>query len=108
MSDFTEQEFNEAMADLMDVHVSWGISKGRTINMVIAGHWAYASFMPYNDLNQLMPIAWKYGVHLVGYHDNSVFAQAKGWSIKSGIYQGEDKETKATRQCLWQIAKEQK
>jgi len=96
MSDFSEIEFNRRMSEL-DSHPA--------VN---------DQFMPwpdyYNDLNQLMPIAWKYNIQLLKSRDGfqGEVTVCKGGGEKEIHLTTVMEPVEAIRKCLWQIAQEQK
>lgn len=91
MSDFTEQEFNLAM-------------RKHSPNPLYPGFMAQYYNMedelwgPFSDINQLLPIAWKFGVLTKEDVLNSLYCP-------NGSY---EETLAAIRQCLWQIHMEGK
>ena len=99
MSNFTEQEFNLAMAELVEADTFLNKETGKLCYPL-----SDLEFDPYTNLNQLMPIAWEYGI----------FMQPFGLDIYEAIYfddgisddwiEGIDKDpVEAIRQCLWMV-----
>jgi len=83
---FTESEFNKAMAEL----------EGHKVYENSNGYY-------YNDLNQLMPLAWKHKLDL----DYHVSTDSWRCESKSGEHYSDNKNPiTAVRYCLWLIHKE--
>jgi len=93
MSDFTEQEFNEAMLRIQpEIELLRTTGLRTEVRKMTEHGYTCFNWNPYNDLNQLMPIAWKQRV---------IFLYA--------MYEGSFGDyLDKIRQCLWQIAQEQK
>lgn len=91
MSDFTPEEFNLAMAELEGSKIAPSDDTDRVLTIKTAEPdiQYFSRVNPYSDLNQLMPIAWKYG------------------AIQQALLCAEDVTyeafLKAIRQCLWAI-----
>lgn len=106
MSEFTEQEFNLAMAELFCGDENYVEHYGEIL-LDPSGSLVWdVVFNPYSDLNQLMPIAWKYYITVV-FHGTPDGCNWRAEDL-NGIYRREATPVEAIRQCLWQIYKEWK
>lgn len=116
MSEFTEQEFREAIARLDGwTETSRGYWKSPTVMEDLETYQECTyHFLPdyHNDLNQLMPIAWKYGIEVIIYPDED--ADYRMWvaetikASKNDIEAINSDPVEAIRQCLWAIYQERK
>ena len=99
MSEYTPEEFNEAMARL-DGKCWNDYRDGMIVEF-------YPEPLPdyFNDLNLLMPLAWKHVVECISYHVTNEGIQS--WLVRNYKLQNciNTDPIKAIRDCLWAIAK---
>ena len=109
MSDFTESEFNLAMAEMEGVKVEFDdILENFQFNDILKtpdqDFNIMSAWEPYSDLNQLMPIAWKHKIE--GFEANGEWVYGVPNNPNSSDYDlhSVSKDpVEAIRQCLWQI-----
>ena len=106
MSDYTDYEFKIAMAKLAGLQVS---INGTHYHPKGGGMHPIPDY--YNDLNFLLPLAWKHGMDLDQELDGTW--SAKAYRDVSNPMHGvidiiQDAPEQAVRDCLWSIAQERK
>ena len=103
---FTESEFNKAMTEF-EGRTVYENSNGYYYHKFDGGHAFHLPLLGYyNDLNQLMPLAWKNEVNVVLFAD-SWFASTNDTLDDEPNNQSINKDPiQAIRECLWLIHKE--
>jgi hypothetical protein len=100
---YTPQQFNE-MAARADGYTVFNDGSGRIYSD--DGHWAHVDLDYYNDLNQLMPLAWKNKVNVYMFASKWI-AGTPDTEIDIKAYESNNKDPiQAIRDCLWSIWQE--